>query len=201
MSYVYACATQAESQANQDAHAVLQKDDRLIIIVADGAGGIGGGAAASAQFVRDVEARVDSIDTAAGWVRALSQIDCAICQGETTGIVLDITEKKIVGSSVGDSQARIYDFDQEHDLTEVQVRKPLLGTGDARPCSIEGAFTSGILIAGTDGFWNYAKRDVIMAEAPHLPFPTSAKKLLDMARLPSGALWDDTTVIVVKRAR
>ena len=82
-----------------------------------------------------------------------------------------------------------------------QQRKPLLGTGDAVPQSFTTPWTGGLVILGSDGFWNYINRDRLIAELRFIDFPVMAKTLAEMVRMPSGFLVDDTAVLCARRHR
>ena len=79
---------------------------------------------------------------------------------------MDIRPYGIAGASVGDSQAWMIDEGEIVSLTAEQNRKPLLGSGQAIPVGFNQPPLHGILVAGTDGFFDYAKRDDIIRLYP-----------------------------------
>lgn len=126
------------------------------------------------------------------------QIDCRIGDGQTTAAVVDVRMFGIAGASVGDSRAVIVKDGAISELTANQKRKPLLGTGMAEPIGFVGPPLEGLLLVGTDGFFNYAKPAAILATIAKSDFQTLPRKCIDMVRLPSGDYWDDIGVIAVR---
>jgi serine/threonine protein phosphatase PrpC len=92
---------------------------------------------------------------------------------------------------VGDSRAWLLENDQVKDLTGGQVRKPLLGTGEARPVGFSHPPSPGLLLVCTDGFCNYVRREALLREILWIDFAVLARRLVEMVRLPSGewAWW------------
>jgi hypothetical protein len=109
-------------------------------------------------------------------------------------IVARVTPNRVVGVSVGDSEARI----GRRALTEGQTRKPLLGGGMPRLHTFDVGFTrDDLLIIGCDGLWKYAAGPLI---APPLDasLHAAAGAFIDSARLPNGTLQDDASVILIR---
>jgi serine/threonine protein phosphatase PrpC len=193
-----ATATAAYRECNQDRIAVFDSDERTILVVADGAGGIGGGEIAASYVVEQVRLRSRE-NHLADWCALLSQIDHSMPAGEATGVIIEVTASGIRGASVGDSQAWIVRDGEIQNLTQQQRRKPLLGSGEAVPVAFEHAALDGLLIAATDGFCNYVDRRKLGPTIAQAWFPTLAAELLKLVRLPSGDLWDDVGIIVCRR--
>jgi len=82
-----------------------------------------------------------------------------------------------------------------------QVRKPLLGTGEARPIGFSHPPSPGLLLVVTDGFSNYVKRERLLRELLWIDFAVLPRKLVEMVRLPSGDLWDDIGIVACKPRR
>lgn len=122
----------------EDRVAVLHGEDRTVIVVADGAGGTGGGDVAAEAVIREVQAAYSRVMTPEEWEGVLSQIDCRMVAGESTGVVVDLRPDAVLGASVGDSHAWIVNGGEILDLTIHQERKPLLGSGEARPRGFSG---------------------------------------------------------------
>jgi len=180
---------------------VIASEERTIIVVADGAGGVGNGDLAAETVIREVKSDQRDIKTAEGWEAELRQIDCRIGMGESTAVVADLRFDSIIGASVGDSHAWIIHEGELVDLTVNQNRKPLLGSGDARPIAFSFGPLTGTLIVATDGFCNYVKRDQLtrlIAEANLVEIP---RRCVEMVRLPSGDLWDDIGVVACRALR
>jgi serine/threonine protein phosphatase PrpC len=182
----------------EDRIAVFNDDDRLVIVVADGAGGVGSGDIAATTVIREIENEYRNINSADQWTELLNQIDCCISDGQSTAVVVDVRPYGIAGSSVGDSEAWIINNGKIEVLTENQSRKPLLGTGDAQAVSFVHSPLIGWLLVGSDGFFNYAKREQISNMLARTELATIPRTCVEMVRLPSGDLWDDTSIVVAR---
>ena len=194
-----ASITEGYQGACQDCVAVFDEGQRLVIAVADGAGGSGYGAEAAATVVSELRSAAAHADSADRWSAALRQIDFRIPAGESTAVVVDVRPDGLCGASVGDSQAWIVRLGELTNLTAGQRRKPLLGSGEAQPVGFEHGPLDGILLVATDGLCNYVKRPELVKTLPQLPFAVIPRRLLEMVRLPSGELWDDVGVVVCRR--
>lgn len=144
-------------RASADRLAVLEVPGAVVLVIADGAGGLSGGAAAADQFVAFVdEALLDpafSASDPSGWVELLHRADLVIARaphaGETTAVVVALLADRLIGASCGDSGACIVTIDRLDDLTAAQQRKQRLGSGRAHPMAYERpALADGTL----DGF-------------------------------------------------
>jgi len=184
----------------EDRVAVIGDDQRTIIVVADGAGGIGHGDQAADTVIREIEEISPSIRTVEDWVAALERIDCRIGAGESTGLVVDLRADTILGAGVGDTCAWMISGEEIIDLTASQVRKPLLGTGNARPAGFKLGSLDGILLVATDGLCNYVKRDELVRLVAQSEFVEIPRKCVELVRLPSGELWDDIGIVACRRA-
>lgn len=190
--------TEAYRDRCEDRVAVFKEDDRTVIVVTDGAGGMGSGEIAASSIVREVESRYQTIGSANDWCSVLRQIDCTMSEGEATAIVVDIRPYGIAGASVGDSQAWVVNSDEIVDLTQNQVRKPLLGSGNSEPVPFTHVPLRGRLIVGTDGFFNYVKREKFTPLIAQAEFYSIPRLCIEMVRLPSGDLWDDIGIVVAR---
>jgi hypothetical protein len=193
--------TVAYQQRCEDRVKVVELDGGLVIVVADGAGGTGAGAAAAETVIREVAATASLERDADGWCDVLRQTDQRIVAGESTCVVVARTARGIVGASVGDSRAWLLEDDQVNDLTKGQVRKPLLGTGMARPVGFSHPPSLSLLLVCTDGFCNYVPRESLLREIFWIDFPVLARRLVEMVRLPSGDLWDDVGIVACRPQR
>lgn len=186
-------------------HAVLGREDRAawfvtttgaVLVVADGAGGTGRGAAAAeaviAAVMRDLE-----VGDGEAWCAVLSQVDRTLRGGQTTAVVVSIVGDEIFGASVGDSGAWVIDAEGERELTQGQRRKPLIG-GGAMPVAFAGRLGAGTLVVASDGLFNYASMRRIGDEVNSGEFVGLAGRLCELVRLRSGALPDDVAVVVVR---
>ena len=89
----------------EDRVAVFTADERTVIVVADGAGGVGSGDIAAEFVLREIETELHRIHSTDQWAETLRQIDCRIISGESTAVVVDVRPYGIAGASVGDSEA------------------------------------------------------------------------------------------------
>ena len=180
----------------EDRVLVVQSDQRTMIVVADGAGGIGNGDLAAETVIREVSASYQAITSADQWEAKLREIDCRIGAGESTAVVVDLRPDAILGASLGDSRAWIIRDGDVVDLTANQIRKPLLGSGEARPVAFSSGALAGTLIVATDGFCNYVKRDQLTRlQTDFLELP---RRCVELVRLPSGELWDDIGIVACR---
>jgi serine/threonine protein phosphatase PrpC len=180
---------------------VIVDGDRTLIVVADGAGGTGDGHIAADTVIRETRANYTEVQTSTDWSKFLSQLDFRVNNGESTAVIVDVRPDCILGASVGDSCAWVIDGGDITDLTRTQIRKPLLGSQAAKPAPFWHGPLNGILLVGSDGFFDYVKRDKITPLIGRTEFFSVPRACVDMVRLPSGELWDDTTIVVCRVRR
>jgi PPM family protein phosphatase len=185
----------------EDRSLVTRAMDAWIVCVADGAGGMSGGARAAEMVIRRVEevASEGSFHAAASaWATFLESLDAAIerdlTAGETTAIVLAVTADGIVGASSGDSRAYLLSPAGFVELTAGQRRRPLLGSGRAIACSFRAA-TVGTLVVATDGLFDYAPLDDIR-QVLAAPSEDPAEALVRLIRTRHRELPDDVAVVL-----
>lgn len=182
----------------EDRVQVIDFDEGVVIVVADGAGGTGAGGQAADTVIREVAAAASLEHDAESWSAILRQTDHRIGVGESTCVVVARSPRGMVGASVGDSRAWLLENDDLNDLTRNQVRKPLLGTGEAQPVGFSHPVSQGLLLVCTDGFCNYVRRETLLKEILWIDFAVLARKLAEMVRLPSGAWWDDIGIVACR---
>lgn len=192
-----AIRVEAAGAAGQDRAAAFPFADGHLLIIADGAGGVSGGAAA-AQTIVDALRAVDPARTH-DWVEVLRRLDVSLssapASGETTAVIAYLTDQEIVGASVGDSGGWML-VGIWLNLLEDQRRKPLLGTGQAVPVGF-GPFPTGErVLLGSDGLFKYVDAERIGQLARGSSLEGAASELVRAARLPSGALQDDVAVVI-----
>jgi serine/threonine protein phosphatase PrpC len=131
----------------------------------------------------------------------LATADDALSRGSGQCAILAtaIIGGQIFGASVGDCEAWLIIENSIEELTASQVRKPLLGSGEAVPVAFEAVLGDATLLLATDGLFKYARRDRIAAVALGPDLQTAAHALADLARLRSGALPDDIGVILCRQ--
>lgn len=196
----------AAGRRGQDRAEIVQTAEGVVVVVADGAGGSGGGAEAADSVVMWVKARISrggDLRAASTWPDLLANVDAhleAAGGGQTTAVVAAVTDSAIVGASVGDSAAWLIGSKGHTNLTAEQVRKPLLGTGRAKPVAFTAGALEGTLLIATDGLVKYAPTDRVCAVARGKDLRAAAGKLVDLVRLNSGALPDDVGLALCRRA-
>ena len=187
----------------QDRAEIFQSGDRTILAIADGAGGVGGSAAAAEALIYNVMESCSQLLTPGHCHRLLLQVDTVLAgggSGETTGIIAVITPEIIFGATVGDSGARIYHSNVETFLTAGGPLKPLLGSGEARVMEF-GTLLEGTLVVATDGLWKYASSVNISAKIETVTPENLAAELVNLPRLRSGSLPDDIAVVTCRIKR
>ena len=187
----------------QDRVEIFHDANRTIIALADGAGGISGGAQAAELFVRTIEQKKSSLQTDDDCEAFLHNIDRILADdpntGETTGIVIILSNNQTFGASAGDSEAWLFSTTAKTHLTKGQFRKPFLGSGEALAVKFTAQITPGTLLVATDGLWKYTSyekiHDQIQASPDNLP-----ERLTTLVRLRSGALQDDIAMALIELA-
>ena len=183
--------------AGDDRLAVVALESGLVIALADGAGG--GGAAAADEVIAAVErAARGPFDP----VALLRELDARLRRsgGQTTAVVLLVSEAGISGASVGDSEAWVVDADSDVALTGHQQRKPLVGSGSATPVPLGAPPLAGTLLVASDGLFKYAPRARLLELVRSSGVETLPGALVQLVRLPSGGLQDDVAVVVCRPA-
>lgn len=179
----------------EDRAAHFADNDRHVFVLADGAGGVGGGAFAAECVVRAAEKLASGVYGSA--VEALSSVDAELglhgCL--STGVIVEIQGGKLRGASCGDSVAWLIQGERVLELTERQSRKPLLGAGGA-PVSFGSVDFQGILMLASDGLVNYSSRKTIIDSLGVESITAAAKALAELPRLRSGGYPDDVAVIL-----
>jgi serine/threonine protein phosphatase PrpC len=194
--------TVAGNPENQDRGAVVESGSKRILVIADGAGGLAGGAEAAAMAVDLVRQQASILDGPDSCVTLLQNVDRAIAHdrvaGETTCVVAVLSGDNVYGASVGDSGAWVMNQNGAVDLTRRQARKPFLGTGCASPVGfIHKLGNREKLLLATDGLFKYTSPGKIENVCRVNPPETVPKQLIELVRYASGALPDDITIIFV----
>lgn len=207
----FACRRDSyRGESSEDRAEILPAAGSQVLFVADGVGGRANGAKAAdllLDLIRDVAPQLTRLDAPA-WARFLAEADRIVHDeaegGETTAVIAQVAADghKIVGASVGDSEAWFVTPDGLFDLTESQYKKPFLGSGGARatPFALPVPSEGGALLLASDGLFKYAAPERIL-EAARLPdAEESVAALLDAARLRSGSFSDDIAVALCRIA-
>jgi PPM family protein phosphatase len=182
-------------QVGDDRAEVFSRPGGHLLVLADGAGGTSGGAAAADAVLAG--ALTFFPNSSSDCVRFLQDLDQKLTTvGQSTAVVLVLTDSAVLGASVGDSTAWLVGPADITDLTQHQKTKPLLGSGNAVPIGFGPLPFVGRVLIGSDGLFKYVSHDRIVNLASSLPFADAAAGLVGAARLRSGALQDDIAVVV-----
>jgi serine/threonine protein phosphatase PrpC len=183
---------------------VFHDDMRMLAAVADGAGTTGDvRARLSIGCFRTISSsnqyRQGMFDASNTWSALVAGLDLVDARaGECTAAVASMTDRGIVGASVGDSGAWLVRERDFVNLTENQRRKPLLGSGEAVPIAFSHPSSSGTLLVASDGLFNYAAPHAICDIARGPDLDAAAKALIDLVRLRNGKLQDDVAVVLCR---
>ena len=202
-------ASRVEGQGKnpQDRVAIIQRGSVVVGVVADGAGGTSGGAAAATlvvEYVRQAINDANDLLDPAEWKRLLLAVGNKLENesiGQTTAVIAATNGAVVVGASVGDSGAWIVGARDVRDLSAGQPRKPLLGGGEVEPCTFRQETRPGeTLLLATDGILKYASSEricIALRRADESPDEHCAS-LVRIVRLPSGRLQDDVGLVVIR---
>jgi len=189
----------------QDAVGVFARGEILVVVVADGGGGMRGGEAASRGLVTVVGAAVNDLgfelEHMQPWVDLFKATDAALSAngaGETTGVVVVLGPRGVFGVSAGDSEAGVVTATAFDDLTVGQQTRQRLGSNRVTPASFERAALAGVLVIASDGLFKYAATDVIARIVRNNAIGAAAEHLVDLVRLRSGKVADDVAVVLVR---
>lgn len=201
--FSFATVSAAAGSCSDDRAEVFEHEDTLIVVVADGAGGLAGGARASDAVVDAVRSRIaarpfDPYNLRA-WSEELTTADAELARrmeaGETTAVIVVVGPYGVVGASVGDSEAWVVGR-RTHRLTEKQERARL-GTGRCRPTTFHRRHVDGVLVVATDGLFRHARSEAIANGCAAADATTAARTLVGLPKLRSGTYPDDVAVVVV----
>lgn len=131
------------------------QDESILVLLADGATGVGFGALAAECFIKVMSDHVTnfsraSVDIVHGLHAADRQIAGFAHPCDTTGVVLLVNGDNYMCASVGDSSAFMEASSGVVELTLGQRRKPRIGSGIQDPVVATGTI-SGTLLVATDG--------------------------------------------------
>lgn len=201
--------TRSYRQATEDRAVVVPHDDGLVLIVADGVGGRPGGGHAAERAVQLLAAAspiVRNLFDPEAWRGLLFDVDAALHAdpqaGETTAVILGVSERGIAGASVGDSEAWLIP-DRVNEpvvrLTAQQRRKPYLGYASAVAQGFRSPDFSGTLLLATDGLFKIVDEAHIRPAATGSDLWTAAGAVAELARNSDGSFYDDLALILCRR--
>lgn len=188
---------EARQGRGEDRIATAVLPDRIITLVADGAGGVSGGAEAAETLRTELYMYVEGTRWD-DWLVAIDRrMSVAPRCGLAAAVVVEIrNDGSVVGASVGDCEAWIFGEGEPRSLIDHQHRKPFLGSGEAVPVPFAAHISGGTLVVGSDGLWKYASGSRIREAAAIRPLEVATAKLVDAVRLKSGGLQDDAAIFI-----
>ena len=191
-------ALSAQKDDGQDRIQILRDGDKLIIAIADGAGGQSGGAEAAELAIKLISQRAASLATQNDCEKLLVEVDKIISAdrgaGETTAVVVVVSASGVIGASVGDSGAWILNSEGIDELTRGQARRPFLGSGGTFAVGFTRNELDGTLLVATDGLLKYTSREAIASIVEKSKFNDAPAALVDLVRYTSGNLPDDAAI-------
>jgi serine/threonine protein phosphatase PrpC len=195
-SFLHATEVCPRRGAGQDRVSVSSSRDRVVIALADGAGGAAGGERAAAAVIDAVAAaQVDD------WVSVLTELELdpdRLGPGQTTAVVVTVTRDGLRGASAGDSGAWVIRDGKIEDLTHAQHRKPLIGDHSIAIPFQAGPLAGGTLLVASDGLLRHAPPEAIARVASGPELAAAARELVELVRLPSGEVPDDIAIVLCR---
>ena len=186
--------------ADEDRVSCVETPDGLTIVLADGAGGIAGGRQAAEFTTNRKLANLSSKEDCEDHLR---QLDTDLLKSTTAGeaacSMLVLRKNQFFGASVGDCGVWALTSEAIFDLTKNQIRKPLLGSGQAKPVGFGPHFLNDPVVIASDGLLKYAARSAYdeIRLRRFSSIEDSADALVDAVRLESGALQDDLSFVLL----
>jgi serine/threonine protein phosphatase PrpC len=194
----------ADGENGQDRVCVLRFDDRVVLAIADGAGGRSRGAEAASLAIEMISQFASGLHSEDACTTALFRTHSMIQKndkaGETSAVVAVAKRFQVFGASIGDSGAWVVSEESIDELSSEQNRRPFLGNGTAIPVGFSRPHLSGTLLLATDGLLKYANRDLISWTVRKSSFEFLCKELVRLVRYPSGALPDDVAIAICRLA-
>jgi serine/threonine protein phosphatase PrpC len=188
----------------QDRADVFARGEHAVLVVADGTGGAGDGAAAADLALARIRGSVldDTFDllAPAAWQRLFGAIDRELVAiGETTAIAVVLAPGILVCVSAGDSEAWNVRPDAVDRLT-TGTDKARLGSQHANPSTLVQRELEGRLIVASDGLFRHAPDERIIAATRSERIGAIGDVLVESLRLSSGELPDDVAILVAEKA-
>lgn len=196
-SFLHATEICPRRGAGQDRLWVSSTRDRVVIALADGAGGTSGGDRAAGAVI-DAVVAASPVDD---WAAVLTELELdpdRLGPGQTTAVVVTVTRDGIRGASAGDSGAWVIRDGQIEDLTHAQHRKPLIGDHSVAIPFHGGPLAGATLLVASDGLLRHAPAAAIARVASGPDLAAAARELVDLVRLPSGEIPDDVAIVLCR---
>lgn len=200
LMYKFSSYLEQQNKNGDDALYIREIGSSIWFCIADGAGGTGQGAQVSAYIIEAFEelTRIDGFDAPEDFESFLRKVDIELWDerqgGEATAIIGKVMDGVIVGASVGDSEAWIFNLEYDYELTSMQNLKPLIGSGKSVPIGFGPMYLEKYVLLGSDGLFKYANRNDIKSL---LSSDCEAIQIADLAKKETGNLQDDVSVILI----
>ena len=120
--------------------------------------------------------------------------------GETTGTVVVLGTRGIIGVSTGDSEAWVVTPTAIDDLTVGQQTRHRLGSNRVAPAAFGRSVLEGVLVVASDGLFKYAASEVIARLVRASAIGAAAEHLVELVRFRSGKVADDVAVVLVRES-
>lgn len=149
---------------SQDRADIFARGETAVLVVADGAGGVGDGTSAADLVLDRVRAAVldagFDLLAPARWTTFLKELGAAVKRaGESTIVVVVLAPGMLLHASAGDSEAWLVLAD---DVAKLTRSTPRLGSGRESPdVGVRGAWEGRVVIA-TDGLFRHAPHDELV---------------------------------------
>ena len=143
------------------------------------------------------------LERAQSWVDLFKTTDTALAANgvhETTGLVVVLGARGLVGISTGDSEAWVVTSSIVDNLTVGQHTKHRLGSRSATVTTFQRSLLAGVLVIATDGLFKFAAPEVIARIVRDNAIRAAALGLVELVRLRSGKHADDVAVVLVQQA-
>jgi serine/threonine protein phosphatase PrpC len=191
-----------QNERGDDALYIVELDASLWFCISDGAGGTGEGEKASCYVVEAFKelTQIKGFDSSDDFEKFLRTIDAELSReshgGECTSIVGKVLNGTVVGASVGDSEAWLFNLEYDYELTSMQNIKPLLGSGSSIPIGFGPMNVEQFMLIGSDGLFKYVKHKEIKYL---LSSNTTAVEIAELAKKETGNLQDDISAIFINK--
>jgi serine/threonine protein phosphatase PrpC len=183
-------------QQGQDRARLFAHRSTTILVLADGAGGVAGGHAASDALVEAVSTAIagdcDAWDVR-GWLRVFHETDATLSRArcaETTGIVAVFDGDAVFGVSAGDSELWIVGAEAVDAVTRGQSAARL-GSGRVAPRHFHRVLLeSDTVVCGSDGLFKHVAASEVAAAARRATVESAAAALeIAASRSPDDAVF------------
>lgn len=185
-----------------DALYVKKTGNSIWFCISDGARGIARAEQASILVIKAFKdlVNIDEFDSPDDFESFLRKLDLELLSepncGEATAIIGKLDCATIVGASVGDSEAWLFNSVYGYELSSMQNLKPLLGSGSATPIGFGPMGVDKSVLIGSDGLFKYIKYDEMKSL---LSTKTTAKEIAKLAKKGTGSLQDDISIIYIHK--